>query len=118
MDVDYNPLEKVKGVIKNGQIVEMSAEKGNDFISKYYSELTINSKQLSGISIGINPDLNIGTKPKMYYWEAEGMVMIGFGGNILQGGTNNSTEAWFFPVVGATVEVDGKVIIKNGKFAL
>jgi leucyl aminopeptidase (aminopeptidase T) len=118
VDIDSNPLENVKGVVKNGEIMEMSAKKGNESVSKFYTSLVMNDKHLSGFTFGVNPDLKIGMNPLWFMGEAEGMVYIGFGGNIMQGGSNDAKNGWNFPVVKATVEVDGKVIINNGKLTL
>ena len=46
---------------------------------------------------------------------ATGMVTIGTGNNVWAGGENNSTYflACFLP--GCNLEVDGKLIVENGK---
>jgi hypothetical protein len=45
------------------------------------------------------------------------MVYIGLGNNQLLGGSNNTEFGWSAPVVKATVEVDGKTVVKDGRLA-
>jgi hypothetical protein len=48
--------------------------------------------------------------------QAEGLVFVGVGDNKLLGGNNlTSGSGWGWAIPNATVTVDGKVIIKNGK---
>jgi len=48
---------------------------------------------------------------------AAGMVWLGIGGNSMLGGANKvEGEAGFgIPVTNATVEIDGKVVVRNGE---
>jgi hypothetical protein len=46
---------------------------------------------------------------------AAGMVLVGVGGNELQGGQNKAPTSDSFPIADATVEVDGQVIVRNGQ---
>jgi len=34
---------------------------------------------------------------------------------VLEGGKNTSGFSWSFPLTNATVEIDGKVVVKDGK---
>jgi len=117
-DTDGKSLEKVKGIIKSGMITEMSAEKGNEFIKGYFSSASPKDRQLGMIFLGVNPELKIGNNPLYYINETEGFVGIGFGGNLTEGGTNNATNGWYFPVVDATVTIDGKNVIEKGKVVI
>jgi hypothetical protein len=42
------------------------------------------------------------------------MVSIGTGNNMWAGGTNNATGGTGGHLAGATVKIDGKVIVENG----
>ena len=73
-------------------------------------------KMFAGISIGLNPVL----KPSDDYWPVAGagVVYLSFGNNQLEGGKNTSPFSWAFPITNATVEIDGKVVVKDGKIVL
>jgi hypothetical protein len=43
------------------------------------------------------------------------MVYIGLGNNQLLGGNNKTEFFWIIPVVKASIEVDGKAVLKEGK---
>jgi aminopeptidase len=47
--------------------------------------------------------------------EAAGMVYLNTGDNQLLKGKNIATGGFDFPITNATVTVDGKVVIKDGK---
>jgi aminopeptidase len=68
------------------------------------------------ISIGLNPILI----PNDNYWPAAGagVVYLTFGNNQLEGGKNTSAFSWAFPMTNATVEIDGKMVVKDGKIIL
>jgi leucyl aminopeptidase (aminopeptidase T) len=112
------PLKMVKGAIQKGIITSVEAKEGNDVLQNYLKEMDTKGKTMSYIGIGVNPDLKVGIDPALFINEAEGMVYIGFGNNLWAGGDNAAGKSWYFPVVNSTIEVDGKIIFKEGKFQL
>ena len=69
---------------------------------------------LSYIDLGINPNYKLAPNSKIGNWVSAGMVSVGTGNNQWAGGTNNATGAVGGHLAGATVKVDGKVIVENG----
>jgi hypothetical protein len=51
---------------------------------------------------------------------AEGMVYVIFGDNSLHGGKNKVIGSYWtwFPITNATVKIDGKEVVKDGKLIL
>ena len=47
-----------------------------------------------------------------------GMVYISIGENRFPGGKNNSNGGFSFPITNATVTIDGKPVIKDGKLLM
>ena len=43
------------------------------------------------------------------------MVYLGIGNNELKGGKNQSVSGFTFPIANATVDIDGKTIVRNGQ---
>ena len=68
-------------------------------------------------SIGLNPALKVMEDGADYRpGKAAGMVVIGVGDNQMIGGNNKAQQGGYnFSIVNATVEVDGKTVVKNGK---
>ncbi len=70
----------------------------------------------ASVTIGLNPALKVIEDPGDFRpADAAGMVTISIGDNELLGGKNRSTGEFSFPVVNATVEIDGRAVIKDGK---
>lgn len=70
------------------------------------------------IEIGLNPTLKFSRVPRYggQLDEGAGIVTIAFGSNQDLGGENGPVAGgWFVPLLRATVEADGKVIVKEGK---
>ena len=73
------------------------------------------NKTIAYISIGLNPEWKVMEDGADFRPEgAAGMVTVGIGDNMLYGGKNRNAGSFSFPLVGATVEVDGRVVIKQG----
>jgi leucyl aminopeptidase (aminopeptidase T) len=74
--------------------------------------------RFGSIVIGLNPAVRYERVPSYgpQLETAAGMVSIGFGPNQGLGGSNEPTGGgWLVPLLKATVEADGKVIVKDGR---
>ncbi len=70
-------------------------------------------------SIGLNSALKVIENGGEYRPDAAaGMIWIGIGNNELIGGANKTQGGFSFPIVKATVEIDGKTVIKDGELIL
>jgi leucyl aminopeptidase (aminopeptidase T) len=70
--------------------------------------------------IGLNPGARIIENPGDYRPQnAAGLITIGVGDNVLQGGDNKvkGGGGFTFPIVNGTVTIDGKTVVKDGKLA-
>jgi aminopeptidase len=74
---------------------------------------------LGSVTIGLNPALKVIEDTADYRPQnASGMVVVGLGTNDLLGGNNKTESGWLIPVSKATVEVDGKIVIKDGELIM
>lgn len=73
---------------------------------------------LSYVDIGINSNYVLSPKSKLGNWVSAGMVSVGSGNNTWAGGSNNATGGAGGHLAGATVKIDGKVIVENGVLKL
>lgn len=111
----YEPLTNINFDVMAGKMLNFTAADGKECFEKILKENT-GDKMFAGISIGLNPVL----VPTDDYMPANGagVVYLSFGNNQLDGGKNTSPFSWSFPLTNATVEIDGKVVVKDGKIVL
>jgi len=66
-------------------------------------------------SIGLNPVMKQDDAKAYYPTTAAGVVYLGSGTNALYGGQTSAPGGYSFPIANATVEVDGKMVVRNGQ---
>ncbi len=118
VDLDYVNGKEVRNAVytfENGKLVSMTGE-GEGFaeLKKYYDAAGPGKEILGYADIGINPNYVLSPKSKYGNWISAGMVSVGSGGNTWAGGTNTSSGGAGGHLAGATVKVDGRVIVENG----
>jgi aminopeptidase len=108
----FEPMTDLRFDVTGGKMVNITAGGGKACVEKILKENT-GDKMFASLSIGLNPIL----KSTDDYWPATGagVVYLSFGNNQLEGGKNTSGFSWSFPITNATVEIDGKVVVKDGK---
>jgi aminopeptidase len=109
-------IEKLELTFSKGKLAGMKAASGLDAIKGLYDATDGDAKsEFAVVDIGINPDVELVPRSKMVGWMPAGMVTMGIGNNQWAGGSNTSTFGLFPFLPGSTVEVDGRVIVKDGK---
>jgi aminopeptidase len=113
------PYEHLTGAtyeFKNGKMTSFKAQGNPECFEKYIAAYGGDKDMFSTFQIGLNPALKVMEDGSDYRpGEAAGMVFIGIGNNQLWGGKNKEDFFWTIPVVGATVEIDGKTVVKDGQ---
>jgi aminopeptidase len=112
---ENKPLTNFKADLKNGQVENIRAEVGAEAFQKQLAPLGPSVLQVSRFSIGLNPVMKGQGDTTYQPNTAAGMVYVSTGNNALYGGQNQTPGSWSFAIVNATVEVDGKVIVRNGQ---
>jgi len=112
---DGKPLTNLKADLKNGQVDNVRAEVGAEAFQQQMAPYGPSGLQIGRFSIGLNPVMKPQDDKAYYPTTAAGMVYIGTGSNALYGGQNQSPGGYSFPIANATVEVDGKVLVRNGQ---
>jgi aminopeptidase len=111
----YEPMTDIRFDVTGGKMLNITVGDGKECAEKILKEYP-GDKMFAGISIGLNPVL----VPSNDYWPlcGAGVVYLSFGNNQLEGGKNTSEFSWSFPLTNATVEIDGKAVVKDGKIVL
>jgi leucyl aminopeptidase (aminopeptidase T) len=110
------PVVNERFELRAGKMTGFQADSGGECYRNFIKSAPSPSDMVGGLSIGLNPALKpvetgLGFRP----WEASGAVVLFFGNNIDLGGTNNTPVGYGVWLSRATVEVDGKVIVRDGQ---
>ena len=99
--------------VQNGKIENFKAESGADCYQESMAAYSGPKDVLGSVSIGLNPAMKVSEdyRPQA----AAGMVWLYFGNNETLGGNNAQPGGFTFPVTNATVEIDGKTVVKDGQ---
>jgi leucyl aminopeptidase (aminopeptidase T) len=113
------PYEYLTGAtyeFQNGTMVSFNAKGNPECFEQDLAAYGGDKDKISSLQIGLNPALKVMEDGSEYRpGEAAGMVYISIGNNQLLGGNNKTGFFWGIPVVKASVEVDGKTVLKDGK---
>lgn len=98
---------------KEGRVTSMKAKTPMDALKREYDAAPEGKDALGVIDLGINPSLKAG-KGKLESYVHSGMVTVFVGSNTWAGGDNNAAYGLPMHIPGATVKLDGKVLVENG----
>lgn len=114
----YEYLTGATYVFKDGKMISFNAKGNAGCFEQDYAAYSGDKDRIASLLIGLNPALKVMEEGSEYRpVEAAGMVYIGMGNNQLLGGNNKTEFGWATPVVKATIEVDGKTVVKDGQLA-
>ncbi len=107
-------LTNLRWTFEDGRLVKYAVGRNRNTWEKFYGPATGDKDRIASFSVGLNPrgralGLNLTD------WYLAGVVGIGIGNNDFLGGTNKTTFHWGGSILRATVELDGREIVSNGK---
>jgi len=115
-------IKDSKVEFKNGKLANYSAATNGKCFNEWLRANSGPADMLGSVSIGLNPEMKIMSDGERNFFpdKAEGLVYINIGDNSPYGGTNHvpTGNGWGWAIPNATVTVDGKVIVKDGKLVL
>jgi len=100
---------------KEGKLTSMTAKKNLEPLSKQLEKASGDKDKISSLVIGLNPKAEYGY---LIDHIVEGAVQIGVGDNKYIGGKNSSPFETEVRISKATLEIDGKTVIRNGRLSL
>ena len=112
----YQPMTDIRFTVDDGYIEGFQAASNASCYESAMAPFDEAASRLGSFSIGLNPALKVMEQNGADYrpGDAAGMVWLSFGDNQLLGGENETTGSFTFPVVNATVTVDGTVVVRDG----
>jgi leucyl aminopeptidase (aminopeptidase T) len=114
----YKPATGVSFNFKDGHLQDYKAEKGGECFAETMAAYSGPKDVFGYLQIGLNPAAKVMENPGDYRPSyAAGLVTIGIGDNVLLGGDNKvqGGGGFTFPIVNATMTVDGKSIVRDGR---
>lgn len=113
---NFEAMTGVSFEFKNGRMENFKAQTGTDCFNKKMAPYDGPKDMFARFSIGLNPALKVvEDKADFRPWVGAGVVNIAIGGNQVFGGSNKTSGGHGFSLTNATVEIDGKVVVKDGK---
>jgi len=98
-----------------GKLTSMTGEgPGFAALKANYDAFPQGKDILAFVDIGINSNMKLAPSTKLGNWVSAGMVSVGTGNNTWAGGTANAVGGVDGHLAGATVKIDGRVIVENG----
>jgi aminopeptidase len=113
--------KEVTGVtmqFKAGKLTNLQAKTGGERFLERYKAGEPGKERFGVLDVGINPNVRIPKESKMLVYMAAGMISVWTGNNTWAGGDNTASGGVGGFLPGSTLEVDGKVIVKNGALML
>jgi len=113
----FAPMNNVSFDFKNGKLQNFKAANNAECFQERMNANTGPKDMFGAIWLGTNPSLKVVEDGNANFrpYNAAGMVYVGIGENRIYGGSNNSNFSYSFPITNATVAIDGKIVIKDGK---
>jgi leucyl aminopeptidase (aminopeptidase T) len=111
------PLVRARFELRAGRVSGFSADSGGACVTSYLSRNASPADRLGYIMIGLNPALQPVESGSGYFpGLGSGVVHIGLGYNTDIGGVNSTPVEKSFPLLRATVKIDGTVVLREGRF--
>ena len=108
-------IRKMRWEFRNGRLTEFGGDAAALLLKKQFDASTGDKDVISAVTIGTNPKAALGFLQNNI---VRGAVTVGVGGNDFAGGNNKSSFGFESTIRGATVEVDGKPIVREGKLLI
>jgi leucyl aminopeptidase (aminopeptidase T) len=99
---------------KDGKLTSLTAKKNVEPLSKQFDKASGDKDRISFLQIGLNPKAEYGLLMDNI---VEGAVQIGVGDNEYIGGKNSSSFGMVATMGKATLDIDGRTIIRNGRLS-
>jgi leucyl aminopeptidase (aminopeptidase T) len=113
------PLRNARFEFRNGQMTRFTATEGEACVRGTFAAYPSGADRLGVLTIGLNPELSVTAENGRWRPDrAAGLVTIALGENRLFGGTNavEGEGGFSVSIPGATVTVDGILIVESGNF--
>jgi leucyl aminopeptidase (aminopeptidase T) len=110
---DSGPVAGTRWTFRDGHLTEQTYESGGEPLVAAFGKAPPKGRDRLGFfSIGLNPEIT--HLPQMEDQEL-GAVLLSIGNNRFRGGKNASPFGAWMVITGATVSIDGKPVVRDGR---
>ena len=102
----------------HGRVASIEASRGADALAATFDSHSGEPRRVSHVGIGLNPCLEKSIGWTLVDEHAHGSLLIAFGENRYLGGQNESSLNVDYAIPNATLDVDDRVIVRNGRLAV
>ena len=107
-------IENLKLTFKNGEMTKLSAGSHEKVLKDHFAASSPKLKQLSVMSLGLNPNSKSPAGSNYLSWEMGGMITLGLGNNAWAGGNNDADTGVTLHAIGTSISIDGNSVVKDG----
>ena len=108
-------IHGLQWVFENGHVTTFNAEKNLDAFKPIFERGHGDKDKISSLTIGLNPRVRTGFLNDNL---SKGAVTIAIGSNLSVGGKNDSDYGFQGTLSQATVELDGRTLVENGRIVV
>jgi leucyl aminopeptidase (aminopeptidase T) len=101
--------------VKGGKVISLTAKTNGDRLQAAFKAAAAGKDRFGVIDVGINPTIHPPANSKVLAATPAGMVSVYIGNDTWAGGDNNTPFSLAGYLPGATLTVDGKVIVEKGE---
>lgn len=112
---DGKVVEGLTLTYSRGRLTSLTARSDIAGLRAFYDAAGGGKDQFGYIDIGLNPQSKFTVGSGQVVWTVPGSIVVGLGDNRAFGGTNASDFGLASQLGGATLKVDGKVVVENGQ---
>ncbi len=112
---DGRVLEGLTLNYSRGRLTSLTARSDIAGLRARYDAAGGGKDQFAYVDIGLNPQSKFTVGSGQVVWTVPGSIVVGLGDNRTFGGTNASDFGLASQLGGATLKVDGRVVIENGQ---
>lgn len=108
-------IHRLQWIFENGRVTAFNADKNLDAVKPIFERAHGDKDKIASLTIGLNGRVRTGF---MLDSLSKGAVTIGIGSNLDIGGKNNSDYGFQATLSQATIELDGRTLIENGRIVV
>jgi leucyl aminopeptidase (aminopeptidase T) len=111
-------IEDLRLMFRDGRVAEMAAQRGGEALREALALAGGDGDRIAVIDVGLNPESRPIPGSTYLSWEMEGVVTVGIGGIDWAPTENRSDFSAAFFLRDATLEADGRAIVKEGRLQI
>jgi leucyl aminopeptidase (aminopeptidase T) len=111
-------IQDLRLMFRDGRVSELGAQRGGEALREALALAGGDGDRIAVIDVGLNPESRPIAGSTYLSYEMEGVITVGIGGVDWAPTENRSDFAATFFLPGATLEADGRTVVKEGRLEI